>query len=187
MRAGRFLLLYVVPCLLIGGAVASYEYFIGFPRTFAGRRVHRITAWSPDNRFQRQRKYYAYTGAGGKEVNHGLFEMFEDGHLVQRTLFKDGKVDGAIVYWNLLGDKTQEIYYHNGIPYGYANFARGNKLVSLREEIAKDGRTVAVKSFADGHFSLVFNCGELIDAAIDSVSGQINPIPNATQRACAQP
>ena len=38
-----------------------------------------------------------------------------------------------------------------------------------------------------GQYSLVFNCGELINAAIDPTSGQLAPIPDAGKRACVGP
>src|SRR5947209_19402214 len=175
-----------IAVLAIAGSAVAYDFFIGFPKTFAGRRVHRVTAWSPDSHFQPELTYYAYTGADGKEVRHGNFRRFESGHLVQETTYRNGNIDGPIVYWNLFGDKTQEIYYHQGTPYGWAQFANG-KLRSMRQEITQDGRTVAVKTFEYDHYALQFKCGELINISIDPVSGQLSSIPDATERACVQP
>src|SRR5712691_7501516 len=118
-RAVKLLVFYVLPCILLAGAAMAYEFFIGWPRTFAGKRVHRVTVWSPEHRFERERMYYAYTATNGSEVKHGVFENFQDGTLVQQATYRDGKLDGTITYWNLLGAKTQELYYRGGTPYGW--------------------------------------------------------------------
>jgi hypothetical protein len=172
--------------LIIAGSTVAYSFFIGFPRNFEGKRVHRVTTWSPENHLQPELIYYAYTGPSGKEVRHGSFQRFDNGHLVQQATYRNGHVDGPITYWNLFGDKTQEIHYHQGTPYGWANFANG-KLLSMRQEVMQQGRTVAVKTFDHDRYALEFKCGELINAAIDPASGQLSSIPNATQRACVQP
>lgn len=182
-RARKLLLFFILPCVVIAAGAAAYEFFVGFPRTFAGRRVHRVTVWAEGSHFQRERVYYAYKGPDGKELKHGSFQRFDDGRLVQQATYRDGKLDGAIAFWNLLGDKTQEIYYRAGTPYGWANYAQG-KLINMRQEIAEDGRTVAVKTFENNRYSLEFNCGELINAAIDPVSGQISSIAHAERRVC---
>jgi hypothetical protein len=57
----------------------------------------------------------------------------------------------------------------------------------MRQQVFEDGRPVALKTFSDNHFALIFNCGELINAQIDPSSGEISSIPNATERACAKP
>jgi hypothetical protein len=183
-RAWR-ILFYVLAIVLLGGIASAYEFFVGFPRTFEGRRVHRVTVWDAEHRFEPERMYYAYTGADGKEAKHGVFKNFQDGRLVQQAIYRDGKIDGALTYWNLLGAKTQEIYYHAGTPYGWANFANG-KLLNMRQEVAQDGRTVAVKSFNGDHYILEFRCGELMNVAIDPRSGEISPVANPQQRECGQ-
>jgi len=182
-RARKIQIFVVLPFSLLAVAV-TYEFFIGFPRRFDGRFVHRVTVWVPGDRFQRERRYYAYTAADGKEIKHGVFENYQDGQLVQRATYRDGRLDGVIIYWNLLGAKTQELYYRAGTPYGWANFANG-KLLSMHQEIMQDGRTVGVKNFADNRYSLEFRCGELMNVAIDPVSGQISPVADASRRECS--
>jgi hypothetical protein len=183
-RANRVLLSGIVVAAIAGGT-AAYNFFVGFPRTFEGRRVHRVSKWSPEGHFQPELIYYAYIGADGKEVRHGDFRRFDNGHLVQEATYRHGQVDGPITYWNLFGDKTEEIYYHQGKPYGWAYFANG-KLLSMRQEVTQEGRTVAVKTFEHDRYALQFNCGELISISIDPVSGRISPVPDATEHACAQ-
>jgi hypothetical protein len=184
-RIKKVLLGCVALLVLAGGAVA-YNFFVGFPRMFEGRRVHRVTVWSQESRFRPERMYYAYTGSDGSEVRHGTFQRFENGDLVQEVTYRNGKVDGPMTYWNLLGEKTQEIYYREGTPYGWANFAQG-KLVSMRQEVMQNGRTIAVKIFDHGRYSLLFKCGELINAAIDPTSGQLSSLANASRHACVEP
>src|SRR5262249_40234795 len=121
-RTQKALLLCAALLVLAGGA-AAYNFFVGFPRTFEGRRVHRVTVWSKEDSFRPELLYYAYTAAQGNEVKHGTFQRFESGKLVEQTAYRNGKVDGSLTYWNLFGDKTQEVYYHDGTPYGLANFA----------------------------------------------------------------
>jgi len=185
-RARKIQIAIVLACSLIAVGALAYEFFLGFPTKFDGRSVHRVTVWSSEHHLQRERVYYAYTDAHGAEVKHGSFENFEDGRLVQQATYRDGKLDGTITYWNVLGTKTQELYYHAGTPYGWANFANG-KLFSMRQEIIQDGRTVGVKSFASDRYSLEFHCGELMNVAIDPVSGQISAIANASRRECSNP
>ncbi len=184
-RAVKFSLLFLL-CIAIAGAAAAYQFFIGFPTTFEGRRVHRVIVWADGSLLARDRVYYAYKDADGKEVKHGLFRRFESGHLVLETTYRDGKVDGPIVYWDLLGNKTQEVYYRNGTPYGWAFFAQG-KLLRMRQEVSQNGHAVAVKTFDNDRYALEFNCGELVNAVIDPTTGQISPIANASQRACVKP
>jgi hypothetical protein len=186
IRASRIAIYLLLPCALVAGVTAGYEYRVGFPRTIAGRRVHRVTVWAADSYFQRERMYYAYTNADGKEAKHGPFQKFDSGHLVERADYSDGNLNGAVTFWNLFGDKTQEVYYVNGAPHGWANYMNG-KLLSMRQDVLQDGHLVGAKSFTNGQYSLVFNCGELINAAIDPVSGQLTSIPGATKRACAEP
>src|SRR5579859_2537200 len=159
-RARRVQILIVLACSLIPLAAVAYEFFVGFPRKFDGRLVHRVTVWLPDHRLERDRMYYAYTDANGEEIKHGAFKNFQDGRLVQQAIYRDGKLDGTITYWNMLGAKTQELYYRAGTPYGWANFANG-KLFSMHREIMQDGRTVGVEDFIDNRYSLEFHCGEL--------------------------
>jgi hypothetical protein len=185
-RAKTILLFYLMPCLAIAAAAAAYGFFFGFPKKFEGRWVHRVTVWSEERRFQYERIYYAYTGPEGNEVKHGTFERYDNGRLVQQATYRNGKLDGPIVFWTLLGGKTQEIYYRDGTPYGWANFIEG-KLLKMRQEVGQDGRTVAVKTFEGGRYSLQFKCGELINASIDPASGQISSIANATQRVMCGP
>jgi hypothetical protein len=182
-RLTKLLFFSALAGVLLAGAAAAYEFFVGFPHTFEGRRVHRVTVWAADHRFERARMYYAYTSADGNEVKHGVFRNFENGKLVQQATYRDGKLDGTLTFWNLLGAKTQELYYRGGTPYGWANFA-GDKLVSMHQEITQSGRTVAVKNFLDHHYWLEFRCGELMNVAIDPVSGQINSVANASRRDC---
>lgn len=183
-RRVKFLVLILLGLAILSGG-AAYQFFVGFPTRFEGRRVHRVTVWTEGTHFDRDRVYYAYNASDGKEVKHGQFQRFENGHLVLQATYRDGKVDGAIVYWDMLGHKTQEVYYHSGTPYGWANFAQG-KLLKMRQEVMQDGRTVAIETFDNDRYALEFNCGELINAAIDPTSGQISSVANP-QRACAQP
>jgi hypothetical protein len=184
-RARKIQIFIVLVCSLIAVAVA-YEFFVGFPRRFEGRFVHRVTVWPPDHRFERERMYYAYSDADGREIKHGIFENFQDGRLVQQATYRYGKLDGTITYWNLLGAKTQEIYYRAGAPFGWANFAN-DKLLAMHKEIKQEDRTVGVEDFYNGHYSLEFHCGELMNAAIDPVSGQISAVANARRRECSNP
>jgi hypothetical protein len=176
----------VLACSLIAVAAVAHEFFIGFPRKVEGRFVHRVTVWAPGHRLERERMYYAYTDADGREIKHGAFENFQDGRLVQEANYRNGKLDGTITYWNVLGAKTQELYYRAGTPYGLANFANG-KLLSMRQEITEDGRTVGVKNFAGNRYSLEFRCGELMNVSIDPVSGQMSTVGNASRRECSNP
>jgi hypothetical protein len=182
-RDRKVQVLIVVVCSLVAVATLAYEFFIGFPRKFEGRFVHRVTVRAADHPLRRERMYYAYTGADGKEAKHGVFENFQDGTLVQQAYYRDGKLDGTLIFWNLLGTKTQELYYRAGTPYGWANFANG-KLLSLQQEVMQDGRTVAVKNFSDNRYSLEFRCGELMSVAIDPVSGETSAAAKAPRREC---
>ena len=184
MNRARKIQIFVVLAFSLLAVAVAYEFFIGFPRRFDGRFVRRVTVWVPGHGFERERMYYAYTAADGKEIKHGVFENYQDGQLVQRATYRDGKLDRVIIYWNLLGAKTQELYYRAGTPYGWANFANG-KLLSMHQEIMQDGRTVGVKNFADNRYSLEFRCGELMNVVIDPVSGQISPVANASRRECS--
>src|ERR1051326_7988695 len=96
-RIKKVLLGCVALLVLAGGAVA-YNFFVGFPRMFEGRRVHRVTVWSQESRFRPERMYYAYTGSDGKEIRHGIFQRFENGDLVQEVTYRNGKVDGPMTY-----------------------------------------------------------------------------------------
>lgn len=185
-RARKTWIAIVLACSLIGLAAVAYESFVGFPRKVEGRFVHRVTVWAPGHGLERERMYYAYTDADGREVKHGAFENFQDGRLVQRANYRDGKLDGTITYWNVLGIKTQELYYRMDTPYGWANFANG-KLFSMHREIMQDSRTVAIENFDNNRYSLEFRCGELMNVSIDPLSGQVNPVANASRRACNNP
>jgi hypothetical protein len=173
----------VLLCAALAVAIVAYEFLVGFPRKFEGRLVHRVTVWAPDHTLRREREYFAYTGPDGIEVKHGEFENFQDGKLTQRATYRDGKLDGPITFWSLLGEKTQELYYRGGTPYGWANYAQG-KLLSMRQEIMQEGRTVAVRNFADNRYSLEFKCGELMNLAIDPVTGETSAVFNARRREC---
>ena len=176
----------VLACSAIAVAAVAYEFQIGFPRKFEGRFVHRVTVWTPDHRFTRERTHYAYSDADGHEVKHGVFENFQDGRLVQQATYRNGKLDGTITFWNLMGAKTQELYYRAGTPYGWANFANGG-LLSMRQDVIQDGRTVAVKNFVKDRYSLEFRCGELMNIAVDPLSGEMSPVANASRRECRNP
>jgi len=176
----------VLACSLFGAAVVAYEFFVGFPKKVEGRFVHRVTVWAPGHRLEHERIYYAYTDADGREVKHGIFENFQDGRLAQQANYRNGKLDGTITYWNVLGAKTQELYYRADTPYGWADFANG-KLFSMHREIMQDSRTVGVESFDNNRYSLEFRCGELMNVAIDPVSGQMSPVANASRRECSNP
>jgi hypothetical protein len=185
-RARRVQIFIVLACSLIAVAAVAYEFFVGFPRKFDGRFVHRVTVWSPDHRFERERMYYAYLGPDGHEIKHGVFENYQEGQLAQQAAYRDGKLDGTITYWNLLGAKTQEIYYRAGAPFGWANFAN-DKVLAMHKEIKQEDRTVGVEDFYNGHYSLEFRCGELMNVAIDPVSGQISTVANPNRRECSNP
>ena len=185
-RARKIQIAIVLACSLIAVAAVAYEFLIGFPRRVEGQFVHRVTVWTPDHHLERERMYYAYTDADGQEVKHGAFENFQDGRLVQQANYRNGKLDGTITYWNVLGTKTQELYYRAGTPYGWANFANG-KLWSMRREIMQDGRTVGVENFGNNQYSLEFRCGELMNVSIDPVSGQMSLVGNASRRECSNP
>jgi antitoxin component YwqK of YwqJK toxin-antitoxin module len=172
--------------LILAGGAAAYNFFIGFPRTFEGKRVHRVTVWAQGSHLHPEMTYYAYTGAGGNEVRHGAFQRFDNGHLVQEETYRNGKLDGVITYRNLFDEKTQEVYYRDGTPYGWAFYKQG-KLINMRQEVMQDGRTVAVKIFDHDRYSLQFKCGELINASIDPASGEISSLANATHHACVGP
>lgn len=185
-RPRKFLLGSILICVLMAAGAAAYGFFVGFPHTFEGHRVHRVTVWAKGRHFQPEIMYYAYRGPDGKEIKHGIFHRFDEGQLVQEATYRNGKIDGTNIFWNLLGAKTQEVYYHQGTPYGWANFAQG-KLLNMRQDVSQDGRSVAVKSFDHGRYALEFNCGELINAAIDSVTGQISSFASGTRKTCTQP
>lgn len=176
----------VLLCAVLAAATVAYEFYFGFPRKFEGRWVHRVTVWTPGHPLQRERMYYAYTGADGKELKHGVFESFQEGVLGQRATYRDGKLDGAITFWNVLGEKTQELYYRAGTPYGWANFASG-KVVGMHQEVMQDGRTVAVKNFSGNRYWLEFKCGELMNVAIDPASGETSTVANPGRRECPGP
>jgi hypothetical protein len=184
-RSNR-IVLYIIVVLVIAGSTLAYNFFVGFPKTFEGKRVRQVKVWSHESHFQPEIIYYAYTGPDGKDIKHGSFRRFDNGHLVQEATYRHGKVDGPIIYWNLFGEKTEEVYYRDGSPYGWAYFTHG-KLLSMRQEVTEQGRTVAVKTFDHNRYTLQFNCGELIDATIDPASGLVSPVLNPTQHACAQP
>lgn len=178
----RLFLRYVLPLAVIATAGVGYARFVGFPRTIEGRRVHRVTVRDPHDWFKPLLIYYAYN-ASGKELKHGPFQRYEDGNLIQTAYFKDGRLDGTETYFNALGDKVQELYYHNDRPYGWANFSRG-KVLTLRKDIFEQQRPVAVEIYRNGQYSLEFHCGELMDQQIDPTSGQLSPITNPTRRSC---
>jgi hypothetical protein len=185
-RSRKIQIFIVLACSLIAVAAVAYEFIVGFPRKFDGRFVHRVTVWSPDHRFERERMYYAYTDANGHEIKHGVFENYQEGQLAQQASYRDGRLDGTIMFWNMLGAKTQELYYRAGIPYGWANFANG-KLLSMHQEIMQDGRTIGVKNFTGDRYSLEFRCGELMNIAIDPASGQMSTVANPSRRECSNP
>jgi hypothetical protein len=185
-RTRKALIFIVLPCVLIAVAAAAYEFFVGVPRRFEGRWVHRVTVWAPDHGWSRERMYYAYTGADGKELKHGRFELFQEGRLAQQAVYRNGKLDGTLTFWNVLGEKTQELYYHTGTPYGWANYVQG-KLLTLHEEVMQDGRTVAVKNFSGNRYWLEFRCGELMNVEIDPASGEFRSVANPERRVCPQP
>jgi hypothetical protein len=148
--------------------------------------VHRVTHWARDDFFERDLVYYAYTAPNGTEIKNGPFQSFDHGALVHRIHYRDGKQDGTETFWTVLGVKTNEVYYREGQPTGWAVYAQG-KVSAMREQVFQDQRPVALKTFSDGRFALSFNCGELITAQIDPSSGEISSILNATERACAKP
>jgi len=53
--------------------------------------------------------------------------------LCSKPDYRDGKLNGTITYWNLFGERTQEVYYVNGAPHGWAHFMSG-KLFEMRQE-----------------------------------------------------
>jgi hypothetical protein len=182
--AHRILLLYVAPVIALAAAAAAYGYFVGFPKTINGRRVHRITHRETGDA-QATVVYYAYNAAG-KEMRHGPFQRFEHGIMTQSAFYNEGKLDGTQVFFDMLGEKTEEVYYHNGQPYGWANFMQG-KLYKMRKQIFQQERPVAVEALFNGKYYLQFSCGELINLQIDADSGELKPIPQPTKHACVEP
>src|ERR1700704_26458 len=107
MHRVKVLIFVALAFAILAGAAFAYEFFVGFPRTFEGQRVHRVTVWSAEHRFERERMYYAYTRPDGYEAKHGLFENFQDGRLIQQISYRDGKLDGTITFWNQLGQRRK--------------------------------------------------------------------------------
>jgi hypothetical protein len=57
----------------------AYECAIGFPRSYDGKRVHRVTRWFPYQPsrsllYHRSISYFVYMDQDGKEVSHGPME-----------------------------------------------------------------------------------------------------------------
>lgn len=181
--AHRILLLYIAPVIALAAAAAAYGYFVGFPKTINGRRVHRVS-YRETGDVRAMVVYYAYNA--GKEVRHGPFQRFEHGVMVESASYNDGKLDGTQTFFNMLGEKTQEVYYRNGQPYGWANFTQG-KLLKTRKQILQQDRPVAVEGLLNGKYYLQFSCGELINLQIDPDSGELRPIPQPTKHACVEP
>jgi hypothetical protein len=181
----RFVFRYILPLIIIVSLAAGYEYFVGFPRKYDGKWVHRITKLNSENPFRREQIFYAYRAAGEKrEINHGPFLTYGDlGAVIFSATYRDGKIDGIAVWSNQFGEKSHEVFYHEGEPYGWARYANG-KLNEMTEDIFENGRRVASKSFSAGKYALNFHCGELINAEIDPSSGQLTHIPGNGKRAC---
>ena len=66
-RKIRLIIAGIAVTLLSAGGLAGYECVVGFPRTYDGKRVHRITKWfhyspSVSLLYRRSAIYYAYKG-----------------------------------------------------------------------------------------------------------------------------
>ena len=181
----RLLFRYVLPVVIVVLLAAGYEFFMGFPRFYDGKWVHRVTKFNPHNPFRREQIYYAYTSPDKRELNHGPFFTFSEmGTETFSAYYRDGKVDGVATWSNQFGEKSNEVFYRRGQAYGWARYVNG-KLSDMKQDIFEDGRRVASRSFTGGKYVLNFNCGELIDATIDPVSGELTRVPGASKRACA--
>ena len=185
VRVKRLLFFYILPPLLVISVVAGYEYFVGFPRRFDGKWVHRVTKLREYNPLRQEEIYYAYLGPGKKEVKHGPFLQFSQfGNVTYNAYYKDGQLDGIVTWSNQFGEKTHQVLYRQGKAYGWSIYASG-KLATLKEDVFEGERRVAYKTFSNNRYSLTFYCGELIDAAIDPSSGALTHIPDANKHACA--
>jgi antitoxin component YwqK of YwqJK toxin-antitoxin module len=140
---------------------------------------------NPRDWFQPVLVYSAYN-AGGREMNHGPFQWYEEGSVIQTGYFKDGRLAGTQTCFHALGDKVQELNYHNDRPYGWANYSRG-KLLMMRKDIVEQKRPGALQSYKNGQYTLEFRRGELIDRVIDPSSGELREIANARKRGCTAP
>jgi hypothetical protein len=167
----------------------TYECVIGFPTSYAGKRVHRVTKWfhyhpSVSVLYRRSMIYYAYTDRDGKETNHGPMQKFhENGRLAYLAYYKDGQLDGPVTWWNAFGDKTNEVFYHQGRSVGWAIYAGGN-LSSMRQDIYAGDHPVAMKIYYNGRYLLNFYCGEAMNQSINPTTGETRPVSGQGQRVC---
>jgi hypothetical protein len=174
--------------LLVTGGLA-YECAVGYPRTYEGKRVHRVTRWfhyhpSASVLYRRSMIYYAYTDQDGKETNHGPMQTFhENGRLAYLAYYKDGQLDGPVTWWNAFGDKTNEVFYHHGRSVGWAIYAGGN-LSSMRQDIYAGDHPVAMKIYYNGRYLLNFYCGEAMNQSINPTTGETRPVSGQGQRVC---
>ena len=175
--------------LVLAIGLAGYECLMGFPRTYDGKRVHRITKWfryspSASLLFRRSIIYYAYRGPDGNDINQGPYQRFhENGRIAYNAYYRDGQLDGPVTWWNTFGDKTNEVFYHQGRSVGWAIYAGGN-LSSMRQDIFEGDHAVAMKLYYNGRYMLNFYCGELMNQAINPNTGEIRPALNQGQRVC---
>ena len=188
-RKIRLIIAGIAVALLSVGGLAGYECMVGFPRTYDGKRVHRITKWfhyspSVSLLYRRSAIYYAYKGADGNEVDQGPYQRFhENGRIAYNGYYKDGQLEGPVTWWNSFGDKTNEVFYHQGRSVGWAIYAAGN-LSSMRQDIFEGNHPVAMKIYYNGHYLLNFYCGEPMNQAINPATGEIRPALSQGLRIC---
>jgi len=175
--------------LVLAIGLAGYECLVGFPRSYDGKRVHRITKWfryspSASLLWRRSIIYYAYKAPDGNEINQGPYQRFhENGRIAYNAYYRHGQLDGPVTWWNAFGDKTNEVFYHEGRSVGWAIYAGGN-LSSMRQDMFEGNHAVAMKLYYNGRYMLNFYCGEAMDQAINPMTGEVRPALSQGQRVC---
>ena len=178
-----------VTLLLLATSGLAYECVAGFPRSYEDKSVHRVTKWfryqpSLSLLYRRSIIYYVYTAPDGKEINHGPMEKFhENGRLAYLAYYRDGQLEGPVIWWNAFGDKTNEVFYHQGRSVGWAIYAGGN-LSSMRQDIFAGDHPVAMKIYYNGRYLLNFYCGEAMNQSINPTTGEIRPLSGHGPRVC---
>jgi hypothetical protein len=179
----------VVALLLAATSGLAYDCAIGFPSSYDGKRVHRVTRWFPYHPSRsllchRSISYFVYMNPDGKEVSHGPIEKFhENGRLAYLAYYKDGQLEGPVTWWNAFGDKTNAVFYYQGRSVGWAIYAAGN-LSSMRQDIFASERPVAMKIYYNGRYLLNFYCGEAMNQSINPTTGEIRPASGQGPRVC---